>query len=98
MDNIKSLENLTKDKENFYNELAKVIIGQEDVLEHIFIAILCKGHILLEGVPGLGKTLIIKTIANILDLDFSRIQFTPDLLPADLARRRTHTGPARHGR
>ena len=46
MDNIKSLENLTKDKENFYNELAKVIIGQESVIEHIFIAVLCKGHIL----------------------------------------------------
>ena len=60
MDNIKSLENLTKDKESFYNELAKVIIGQKNVIEHIFIAILCKGHILLEGVPGLGKTLIIK--------------------------------------
>ena len=84
MDNIKSLENLTKDKENFYNELAKVIIGQENVIEHIFIAILCKGHILLEGVPGLGKTLIIKTIADILDLDFSRIQFTPDLMPSDI--------------
>ena len=84
MDNIKSLENLTKDKENFYNELAKVIIGQENVIEHIFIAVLCKGHILLEGVPGLGKTLIIKTIADILDLDFSRIQFTPDLMPSDI--------------
>ena len=84
MDNIKSLENLTKDKENFYNELAKIIIGQEDVVEHIFIAILCKGHILLEGVPGLGKTLIIKTISNIFDLNFSRIQFTPDLMPSDI--------------
>ncbi len=84
MDNIKSLTNLTKDKENFYDELGKVIIGQVDIIEHIFIAILCKGHVLLEGVPGLGKTLIIKTIADILDLDFSRIQFTPDLMPSDI--------------
>ncbi len=84
MDNIKSLENLTKDKENFYNELSKIIIGQKDVIDHIFTAILCKGHILLEGVPGLGKTLIIKTIADILDLNFSRIQFTPDLMPSDI--------------
>ena len=84
MDNIKSLENLTKDKENFYNELSKIIIGQKNVIDHIFTAILCKGHILLEGVPGLGKTLIIKTIADILDLNFSRIQFTPDLMPSDI--------------
>ena len=84
MDNIKSLTNLTKDKKNFYAELGKVIIGQADIIEHIFIAVLCKGHVLLEGVPGLGKTLIIKTIADILDLDFSRIQFTPDLMPSDI--------------
>lgn len=84
MDNIKSLENLTKDKENFYNELSKIIIGQKDVIEYIFIALLCKGHIILEGVPGLGKTLIIKTISQILDLNFNRIQFTPDLMPSDI--------------
>ena len=97
MDNIKSLENLTKDKENFYNELAKVIIGQESVIEHIFIAVLCKGHILLEGVPGLGKTLIIKTIADILDLDFSRIQFTPDLMPSDITGSEIITQEAKTG-
>ena len=84
MDNIKSLENLTKDKENFYSELSKIIIGQKDVIEYIFIALLCKGHIILEGVPGLGKTLIIKTISQILDLNFNRIQFTPDLMPSDI--------------
>ena len=78
------LENLTKDKENFYNELSKIIIGQKDVIEYIFIALLCKGHIILEGVPGLGKTLIIKTISQILDLNFNRIQFTPDLMPSDI--------------
>ena len=84
MDNIKLLENLNSQKENFYKEIGKVIIGQSDVLEHIFIALLCKGHILLEGVPGLGKTLIIKTISNALDLKFNRIQFTPDLMPSDI--------------
>ena len=97
MDNIKSLENLTKDKENFYNELGKVIIGQNDVVEHIFIAILCKGHVLLQGVPGLGKTLIIKTIADILDLNFSRIQFTPDLMPSDITGSEIITQEAKTG-
>ena len=84
MDNVKMLENLNSQKENFYKEIGKVIIGQGDVIEHIFIALLCKGHILLEGVPGLGKTLIIKTISNALDLKFNRIQFTPDLMPSDI--------------
>ena len=84
MDNIKLLDGINKDKKVFYDELKKVIIGQEEIIEHIFIAILCKGHILLEGVPGLGKTLIIKTISDIMDLNFSRIQFTPDLMPSDI--------------
>ena len=83
MDNIKLLDRINKDKNFFYDELKKVIIGQEEIVEHIFIAILCKGHILLEGVPGLGKTLIIKTISNVLDLSFNRIQFTPDLMPSE---------------
>jgi len=84
MDNIKLLKSIAKDKDSFYSELNKVIIGQQEIVEHIFIAILCKGHILLEGVPGLGKTLIIKTISDIMDLEFSRIQFTPDLMPSDI--------------
>lgn len=84
MDNIKLLKKLNEQKSLFYDEIGKVIIGQEDVIEHIFIAMLCKGHILLEGVPGLGKTLIIKTISEVLDLDFNRIQFTPDLMPSDI--------------
>tara|TARA_B110000116_G_scaffold192340_1_gene167290 strand:+ start:2705 stop:3682 length:978 start_codon:yes stop_codon:yes gene_type:complete len=84
MDNIKLLKNLIEDKENFYKEVGKNIIGQHNSIEHILIAILCKGHILLEGVPGLGKTLIIKTISNVLNLKFNRIQFTPDLMPSDI--------------
>ena len=84
MDNVKLLEQLVNKRENFYAEVNKVIVGQRDVLEYIFIALLCKGHVLLQGVPGLGKTLIIKTISKALDLKFNRIQFTPDLMPSDI--------------
>ena len=84
MDNVKLLEKLNNQKTKFYDEISKVIVGQNDVIEHIFIALLCRGHILLEGVPGLGKTLIIKTISDVLDLNFNRIQFTPDLMPSDI--------------
>lgn len=65
-------------------EMSKVIVGQKSMTERLLIGLLSNGHILLEGVPGLAKTLAIKTLANIVDADFSRIQFTPDLLPADL--------------
>ena len=65
-------------------EISKVIIGQEDVVEKLLIALFCKGHTLLVGVPGLAKTLLISTIAQVLDLKFSRIQFTPDLMPSDI--------------
>lgn len=65
-------------------EIQKVIVGHQPLIENIMIAILCNGNVLLEGVPGLGKTLLIKTLGEILDLDYSRIQFTPDLMPADI--------------
>jgi len=65
-------------------EINKVIVGQETLVDRVLIALLADGHILLEGVPGLAKTLLIKTIAEAIDADFSRLQFTPDLLPADL--------------
>lgn len=65
-------------------EIQKVIVGHQVLIENIMIAILCNGNVLLEGVPGLGKTLLIKTLGEILDLDYSRIQFTPDLMPADI--------------
>ena len=84
MDNVKLLEELVNKRENFYAEVNKVIVGQRDVLEYIFIALLCKGHVLLEGVPGLGKTLLIKTLSDVMDLSFNRIQFTPDLMPSDI--------------
>lgn len=65
-------------------EMSKVIVGQKHMTERLLIGLLSNGHILLEGVPGLAKTLAIKTLSSIIDADFSRIQFTPDLLPADL--------------
>ncbi|HVS93597.1 MAG TPA: MoxR family ATPase [Mucilaginibacter sp.] len=70
--------------ESLQNALSKVIIGQEIILKKIFAALLTSGHILLEGVPGLAKTLMVKSIAQATDAKFSRIQFTPDLLPADV--------------
>ena len=65
-------------------ELARVIVGQEDIVDRILVGLLANGHILLEGVPGLAKTLTIRTLAQCIDSEFSRIQFTPDLLPADV--------------
>lgn len=64
--------------------IGKVIVGQDDVVEKLIISILCNGHTLLVGVPGLAKTLLVKTIADVLDLSFKRIQFTPDLMPSDI--------------
>ena len=64
--------------------LKRIIVGQENLIDKIFIALLCNGHVLIEGVPGLAKTLTIKSLAKLLDSNYKRIQFTPDLLPADL--------------
>jgi MoxR-like ATPase len=66
------------------NEMARVIVGHEELIESVFIALVCGGHCLLEGVPGLGKTLMVRSLGEILSLSFSRIQFTPDLMPADI--------------
>ncbi|MDQ3064335.1 MAG: MoxR family ATPase [Acidobacteriota bacterium] len=66
------------------NELHKVIVGQDEVIEQILVAVLAEGHALLEGVPGTAKTLMVKTLARIIGADFSRIQFTPDLMPSDI--------------
>ncbi|MCA9793934.1 MAG: MoxR family ATPase, partial [Candidatus Eremiobacteraeota bacterium] len=66
------------------SELGKVIVGQSEVIERILVGLLAGGHVLLEGVPGLAKTLTFKTLADTLSAEFARIQFTPDLLPADL--------------
>jgi MoxR-like ATPase len=65
-------------------EMARVIVGHEALIEYVFMALVCGGHCLLEGVPGLGKTLMVRSLGEILSLSFSRIQFTPDLMPADI--------------
>jgi MoxR-like ATPase len=70
--------------EKIRKEVGKVIVGQEEIVEHLLIGMLARGHCLLVGVPGLAKTLLIKTLSNVLDLNFSRIQFTPDLMPSDI--------------
>ncbi|MCO4782772.1 MAG: MoxR family ATPase [Candidatus Cloacimonetes bacterium] len=69
---------------NIKKEAHKVIIGNDELIEQVIIAFFCGGHVLLEGVPGLGKTLLVKTISHILNIKFNRIQFTPDLMPADI--------------
>src|SRR5256886_12288639 len=65
-------------------EIGKVIVGHEAIVEGTLIALLAGGHVLLEGVPGLGKTLLVRTLSQVLDISFNRIQFTPDLMPADI--------------
>lgn len=78
------LERLTETKHLFFKETSKTIVGQKDILDLMLISILARGHSLLVGVPGLAKTLIIKTLSEVLDLSFKRIQFTPDLMPSDI--------------
>ena len=79
-----SVEHFQATFEEIRKEIAKFIVGQEDIIDHVLISVLCGGHVLLEGVPGLGKTALVNTIAQALHLKFNRIQFTPDLLPADI--------------
>lgn len=86
--NIHQLNELIASKSNFVslirNGMDRRIVGQKHLVDSLLVAMLCNGHVLLEGVPGLAKTLAIKTLASLVDADFSRIQFTPDLLPADV--------------
>ena len=84
MTDIKLVKQLTESRDQFNTEISKRIVGQQEIIDHILIALLCRGHTLLVGVPGLAKTLLIKSIAELLDLNFSRIQFTPDLMPSDI--------------
>src|SRR6516165_12482063 len=65
-------------------EIGKMIVGHESIVEATLIALFAGGHVLLEGVPGLGKTLLVRTLSEVLELSFNRIQFTPDLMPADI--------------
>jgi MoxR-like ATPase len=84
MNDVEAVAKLSKAYSNIRTEIAKVIVGQEQVIEHLLVSLLSRGHCLLIGVPGLAKTLLIKTLAEALDLKFSRIQFTPDLMPSDI--------------
>ncbi len=84
MSDVSAVENLVKKHEALKEEIAKVIVGQEKVIEQILLSIYTGGHSLLIGVPGLAKTLMVNTIAQTLGLDFKRIQFTPDLMPSDI--------------
>jgi MoxR-like ATPase len=81
---LQQIQNIKTMFSNLKNELGKVIIGQEEVVDQIIVAIMCDSNALLESYPGLGKTLMIKTLAQIMDLKFSRIQSTPDLMPSDI--------------
>src|SRR5687767_8318842 len=78
------LQDFSHHRRLMQDELQKVIVGQADVIEQLFAAIFTRGHCLLEGVPGLAKTLMVSTLARILDVSFKRIQFTPDLMPSDI--------------
>ena len=78
------VKNLNEKYKELKNEIAKVIVGQDKIIEQIIISVLSRGHCLLVGVPGLAKTLIVKTLSEVLDLKFNRIQFTPDLMPSDI--------------
>ena len=81
---LKAVENLNAAYSKIKSEIGKVIIGQDKVIEQLLISLLSSGHCLLVGVPGLAKTLLISTLANVLNLKFNRIQFTPDLMPSDI--------------
>ena len=78
------LNGLYRSMDGIRNEVSKVITGQHRMLDLMLIGLLCDGHILIEGVPGVAKTLTAKLMAKIIDVDFSRIQFTPDLMPSDV--------------
>src|SRR3954447_20491647 len=83
-DDLEAIRRLKKAFDDIKAQLSRVIVGQNEVIEELLIALFSRGHCILEGVPGLAKTLMISTLARCLSLDFSRIQFTPDLMPADI--------------
>jgi len=81
---VEAVDGLAKAYQDLSDEIGKVIIGQKEVVKAVLISLFSNGHSLLVGVPGLAKTLLVSTIADVLDLDFKRIQFTPDLMPSDI--------------
>ena len=84
MSDVAKIDNLVKSYSLLKEEIGKVIVGQHDAVNHVLLSVLCGGHSLLIGVPGLAKTLLVNTVAQALGLDFKRIQFTPDLMPSDI--------------
>lgn len=80
----KQYEEMSARIQSVKEEIGKFIVGQQETIDYTIYAILADGHVLLEGLPGLGKTMLVRTIADVLNLSFSRIQFTPDLMPADI--------------
>ena len=80
----KEIDRFKKDFNCISEEIGKVIVGNKDIVKKLLIAFFSNGHVLLEGVPGLGKTLLVKSLSKVLGFDFKRIQFTPDLMPADI--------------
>ena len=78
------IEQFNQDFTRMREEIGRVVVGQRDIVDGVLFALIAGGHVLLEGVPGIGKTLLVRTLANVLHARFSRIQFTPDLMPADL--------------
>ena len=81
---VELVEKLSEKIKQVKSEIAKVIVGQDEIIDQLLISLFSRGHCLLVGVPGLAKTLLIKTLSEVLDLKFSRIQFTPDLMPSDI--------------
>jgi MoxR-like ATPase len=83
-EDLAEVEEIGRNKQEILSEIRKVIVGQEKVIEEVLIALFCKGHCLLVGVPGLAKTLLVSTLAGIMELEFNRVQFTSDLMPSDI--------------
>src|SRR5919108_3347909 len=83
-DDVAAVQRCEQAYKRLRDELSKVIVGQDDVIEQVLVAIFARGHALLEGVPGLAKTLLVSSLAQSLHLSFKRIQFTPDLMPSDV--------------
>ena len=78
------VERLREAHQRLREQIARVVVGQEEIIDSMLIGLLCRGHVLLHGVPGLGKTLMARTLARTLDMEFKRVQFTPDLMPSDI--------------
>ena len=83
-DDLAIVETLKKGRDALQAEMGKIVIGQKEIIDQILMALFCRGHGLMVGVPGLAKTLMVKTLSQILDLSFNRVQFTPDLMPSDI--------------